>query len=83
MLFLLGALAVYKTVQVINALLPRPVMPWVTVLMGVVLAIPLGFALRLDYPLVSGLAMATVAGTTHTTLRMLTYLGDMALKKSR
>lgn len=81
-MLLIGALAVYKVVQVIKALLPKALMPWVVVVLGVLLSVPLAFALDLDYPLLTGLAMATVAGATHSVLRLVTFLGDMAFNKS-
>ena len=50
--------------------------------LGALLSVPLAFVLDLRYPLLSGLALATVAGATHSLLRLLTLLGDMAYNKS-
>jgi hypothetical protein len=82
MLYFLGALSVYKIIHVTKALLPREVMPWVVVSAGTVVGVVLALLLNMDYPLLSGLALATLAGGTHSALRLLTLLGDMAHKKS-
>lgn len=82
----LAALATYKATQVILSLLPREPMPWVKVILSVLLAL-VGAALvggegNFGYFLAFALSVATLAGATHTVLRLLTYLGDMALRKS-
>lgn len=77
-----AALAVYKTMHVITSLLPREVMPWVKVVAGVVLAFGAARLANLESYLLSSLAVATLAGVTHTIIRMLTYVGDMAARKS-
>lgn len=81
MIFLAG-LAVYKLLQVILALLPRDVQPWVKVVAGVLLSIPVTILAGLNSVAVSTLAVATLAGATHSVLRLLTYVGDFALRKS-
>lgn len=79
-----AALAVYKLLQVILSLLPREVMPWVKVIAGTVLSFLVTIMLDVsgwDYVLFS-LAVATMASSVHTVLRLITYLGDAAAKKS-
>lgn len=78
----LAALAVYKVLQVILALLPREVQPWVKVVGGVILSVPAAFLAGLDNVAVSALAVATLAGAVHSVLRLVTYVGDFAFRKS-
>lgn len=78
----LAALAVYKTVQVVLSLLPREPMPWVKVLLGTVIGFGATALAGPDDYVLSALAVATLAGATHTVLRLLTYLGDMALRRA-
>lgn len=90
MIYIICALAVYKTLQVVLAVLPREVLPWVKVVGGVILSVA---AVALAGPdhwidnsfrsfVLSTLAVATLAGLTHTVIRLLTYLGDWAARKS-
>lgn len=78
----IAALAVYKTLQIILSLLPREVQPWVKVLAGTVLAFGATAISGVDNFVLSALAVATLAGAAHTVLRLLTYLGDLALRRS-
>jgi presenilin-like A22 family membrane protease len=78
----IAALAVYKALQVILSLLPREVQPWVKVLSGVILALGATALAGVDNFVLSAFAVATLAGATHSVLRMVTYLGDLALRKS-
>jgi hypothetical protein len=82
MVTLLCGLAVYKVLQVILVLLPREPMPWVKVLAGVVVSFGVALAARVDYVVLSALAIATLAGATHSAIRLLTYAGDLAFRKS-
>jgi hypothetical protein len=79
---LLASLAVYKIVQVLDAVSPREAMPWVKVLVGVVLGYPAAIIAGVSNVALGGLAVATVAGTIHAVLRLVTLTGDMARKKS-
>lgn len=79
---LIGALAVYKTVQVLDVLSPREAMPWVKILIGVALGYPAGILLGVDDLAISGLAIAALSGTIHTVLRFLTLSGDAAQRRS-
>lgn len=79
---LIAALAVYKVVQVLDALSPREAMPWVKVLLGVALGYPAAFIAGVPNVTLGGLAIATLAGTLHAILRLITLTGDMAHKKS-
>jgi hypothetical protein len=80
--YIICALAVYKIVQILESLLPREVMPWVKVLVGIVLSYIATFIIEFDDRWLSGLAVATLAGAVHTLLRLLTLMGDMSFKRS-
>lgn len=59
-------------------------MPWVKVLSGVAISFLVTILLDVngrDYVLFS-LAVATLASSVHTVLRLITYLGDAAFKSS-
>jgi hypothetical protein len=79
---LIAALAVYKVVQVLDAISPREAMPWVKVLVGVALGYPAAILADVSNVTLGGLAVATMAGTIHAVLRLITLTGDMARKKS-
>lgn len=81
-MILIASLAVYKVVHVVTSLLPREVMPWVKVVAGVLLSFGAARLANLESYLLSSLAVATLAGVTHTVIRLLTYVGDMAARKS-
>lgn len=76
MTLLLGALAVYKMVQLIESVLPKDPMPWVKILGAVLLSFVVTFVTSLANPFVAAFAMATIAGAVHTVLRTLTFIGD-------
>lgn len=80
--YILGALAVYKLLQVVDLLLPKEPMPWVKVLAGIVASYAVSFLVDLDNMILGGLVIATLAGACHTVLRCLTLMGDMAFRKS-
>lgn len=76
-------LAVYKVVQLLEALLPREVMPWVKILFTVLTSLlTVTFVTDMENEVLNGFAVATVAGATHTLLRMLTLGGDYFYRKS-
>ena len=79
---LLGALAVYKIVQVIDLLLPKEPMPWVKVIATLFVSYGIVFALWTDNIWLHGLAVATLAGIVHSLIRMVTFMGDMARTRS-
>lgn len=79
---LLAGLALYKVIQVLDAISPREAMPWVKVVTGVVLGYPTAILADVPNVALGGLAVATVAGTIHSVLRLITLTGDMARKKS-
>lgn len=79
---ILGALAVYKIVQVIDLFLPKEPMPWVKVLATLVISYGIVFALWTDTIWLHGLVVATMAGIVHSLVRMLTFMGDMARTRS-
>jgi hypothetical protein len=80
--FIVCSLAVYKTLQVINSLLPKEPMPWVKILAGVLVGYGAAALAGLDKIPLSGLAVATVAGSVHALLRLITLTGDLAQRKS-
>lgn len=79
---ILGALAVYKVVQVIDLLLPKEPMPWVKVIATLVISYGMVFALWTDKIWLHGLVVATLAGIVHSLIRMVTLTGDMARTRS-
>lgn len=79
---LIAALAVYKIIHVITSLLPREVMPWVKVLVGTLISFGVVATVDVEYYVLSSLAVATLAGVVHSTIRLVTYLGDMAARKA-
>lgn len=86
MTYIISALAVYKILHIAQALLVRDVMPWVKVVTGALvsfLAVGLaGGQKSVGMFVLSSLAVATLSGTAHSVIRLLTYLGDMAARKS-
>lgn len=79
---IIGSLAVYKTMQVIDALSPREAMPWVKIVVGVFLSYGAVLILGIQDIALSGLAVATVSSSIHTVLRFLTLSGDAARRRS-
>ncbi len=80
-LVILG-LVVYKIVQMLDLLSPKEAMPWVKVLISVFLSYVVVLCVWTDNVYLDGLAVATIAGIVHSTIRLLTYCGDMARTKS-
>lgn len=82
MTYVIAGLAVYKLIQVLDLLTPREAMPWVKVVLAVALSYGISFLVQIEELWTSGLVVATLAGATHTLLRLLTLTGDMAQRKS-
>ena len=82
MTFILCSLAAYKVIQVADSLTPKEAMPWVKVLFGIAVGYAFAIPLGLHNPWISGLAIATASGTVHSVLRLLTYVGDAAHRRS-
>jgi len=57
-------------------------MPWVKLLISIALGYGAAFVTGCANIVVAGLSVATVAGATHTALRLATLVGDMAQRKS-
>lgn len=75
-------LAVYKAVQLTDALLPKEPMPWVKLLFAVALGYGVSVVVGVIDIAVSGFVVAAVAGVVHSLLRLMTLVGDMAQRKS-
>jgi len=82
MSLLIAGLAAYKVQQFIEALLPKELAIWMKLLVSILLSYGAAALMGLEDLAVTGLAVATVAGTWHTVLRLVTFLGDWAWKKS-
>jgi len=80
--YIIGALAVYKIVQLLDALSPKEAMPWVKVLTGMVFGYIVSFVTHMPDRWTSGLVIATLAGTCHGVLRFITLIGDSAGRRS-
>jgi len=80
--YILGALAVYKLLQVADLLLPKEPMTWVKVVAGIVASYAISFLVDIENMVLGGLVIATLAGACHAVLRCLTLMGDMAFRKS-
>lgn len=80
--YIIAALAVYKALQILDALTPKEAMPWVKILFGVLLGYVITMLIPVDHPAIAGLVIATLAGMCHGVLRLVTLLGDMAKRKA-
>lgn len=83
MSLLLCALAVYKVVQILDALTPKEAMPWVKVMVSTVISFGAAALMGTGNLVIYGFAVATVAGTVHTVLRLLTLMGDRNRRPNR
>ena len=79
---LLAALAVYKIVQIVDMMLPKEPMPWVKVIATLVVSYAVVAVLWTDKIWMDGLVVAALAGIVHSTIRMITLMGDMARTRS-
>lgn len=79
---LFAALAVYKIVQIVDMMLPKEPMPWVKVVATLVISYAVVAVLWTDKIWMDGLVVATLAGIVHSTIRMITLMGDMARTRS-
>jgi hypothetical protein len=82
MVYILGALAVCKAVQLCEIALPRPVMPWVKVVASVVLGYAAALLGGVDQLPLAGLAIASLAAVVHAVLRLLTLTGDLVMRRT-
>lgn len=82
MLLIVAGIAVYKFVQLVDSLLPKEPMPWVKLLASICCGYAAAVIVGMEDIALAGLAVATVAGATHTLLRLLTLAGDYAQRKS-
>ena len=80
--YIIGALAVYKAVHLLELALPRPVETWVKVAASVVLSYAAAVLLWTYHLPISGLVIATLASVIHAVLRLLTLAGDLAMRRT-
>lgn len=80
--YILAGLAVYKMLQVLDVLTPREAMPWVKIIFGVLLGYISTMLVPMENTALAGLVVATIAGTVHGLLRLITLLGDWAQRKA-
>ena len=80
--YILAGLAVYKILQVLDVLTPKEAMPWVKIVFGVLLGYVSTLLIEVPNGPLSGLVIATIAGTVHGLLRLITLMGDWAQRKA-
>jgi hypothetical protein len=80
--YIIAALAVYKLVQLADALAPKEAMPWVKIVFTVILSYPITLVLGTPNPYIDGLAVATLAGVCHAVVRLMMLLGDNIKRKA-
>lgn len=80
--YIILGLGVYKMLQLTDSLLPKEVMPWVKILASVVVSYAVCAVYGTENIWVDGAAVATLSGTVHAVLRLLTLSGDAAHRKS-
>ena len=80
--YIIAALAVYKMVQLADALAPKEAMPWVKIVFTVILSYPITLVLGTPNPYIDGLAVATLAGVCHAVVRLMMLLGDNIKRKA-
>jgi hypothetical protein len=80
--YIIAALAVYKIVQLADALTPKEAMPWVKIIFTVILSYPITLVLGTPNPYIDGLAVATLAGVCHAVVRLVMLLGDNIKRKA-
>ena len=79
---LIGGLAIYKAIQVLTTLIPKEFSALIKVPLSAALGIGAAWWLGENNVLLSGLAMGTIAGATHTVLRLMTLAGDLSWRRS-
>lgn len=77
-----GGLAVYKIIHLVTLAVPKDIPLWVRIVAEVVLGVAVASLLSGRFLLFEGLAVATLAGTTHSALRLITLAGDLSLRRS-
>jgi hypothetical protein len=80
--YILGALAVYKITHVLDMLTPKEAMPWVKVVFSLLVSFIIAFVLGIPNIAIAGCAIATLAGTVHALIRLITLVGDMTQRKT-
>tara|TARA_B110000196_G_scaffold315723_1_gene325845 strand:+ start:202 stop:456 length:255 start_codon:yes stop_codon:yes gene_type:complete len=80
--YIIGALAVYKTVHLLEMALPRPVETWVKIAASVLLSYGAAVILWVDHLPLAGLGIATLASVVHAVLRLLTLVGDLVMRRT-
>lgn len=82
MTYILGALAVYKIIQVLDSLTTKEAMPWVKILVGVALGYGISFVIDTPNKWIGGLIIATLASACHGIMRLVVVLGDLAVRRT-
>jgi len=74
---------VYKVVQILDALTPKEAMPWVKVIVSTLISFGAAALMGTGNLIIYGFAVATVAGSVHTVLRLVTLMGDRNRRPNR
>ena len=80
--YLIAALAVYKLVQLADALAPKEAMPWVKITFTIIVSYVATLLMGTPDPYIDGLAVATLAGVCHAVVRLIMLLGDNNKRKA-
>lgn len=81
MLYVIAGLAVYKLVQILDAVSPKEAMPWVKILVATLLSYGAAALLNIDRWWIAGLTIATIASACHGVMRVVMLWGDYLLRK--
>lgn len=81
MLYVIAGLAVYKLVQILDAVSPKEAMPWVKILVATLLSYGAAALLGIDRWWIAGLTIATIASACHGVMRVVMLWGDYLLRK--
>lgn len=81
MLYIIAGLAVYKLVQILDAVSPKEAMPWVKILVATLLSYGAAALVGIDRWWIAGLTVATIASACHGVMRFITLWGDYLYRK--
>ena len=83
MTYIIAGLAVYKLVQILDALSPKEAMPWVKIVVGTLLSYGAVALLGVSQWWIAGLTVATIASACHGVMRLITLWGDYMMHRKR